>query len=109
VGNSASTRARRRVAISARRLGAHTVVDDVATTGSASTWPNDQVFERFTVDAPCASRRSAAARLTHAPPAPGHGRWIRIDATVRGTSISFGLPGGAEIGDASGSPGLTEP
>lgn len=97
VGNSAKYAGRGvRVTISARRLDVHTVVVTVADDGvGIDPAERDQVFERFYRGRAVRESRTAGSglglylcrRLIES-----HGGWIRIDATVRGTSISFGLP-----------------
>jgi len=96
------------IALSARRLDAHTVVVTVADDGvGIDPAERDQVFERFYRGRAVRESRIRGSglglylcrRLLEA-----HGGWIRIDATVRGTSISFGLP----VAEAPGRDGQGE-
>jgi signal transduction histidine kinase len=93
-----------RVSISARRLDARTVAVTVADDGvGIEPDERDRVFERFYRGRWAHESRIAGSglglylcrRLIES-----HGGWIRIDATVRGTSITFGLPVHREPRDA---------
>jgi len=93
-----------RITLSARRLDAHTVVVTVADDGiGIDPAERDQVFERFyrgrsVRESPI--RGSGLGLYLCRRLLEAHGGWIRIDATVRGTSISFGLPVVEDPGDA---------
>jgi signal transduction histidine kinase len=85
-----------RVHISARSFGPRTVVTTVADDGvGIDPAEQDEVFDRFyrgraVRESPISGSGLGlylARRLVES-----HGGWIRLDATVRGTSISFGLP-----------------
>lgn len=85
-----------RIEIRARRLDRATVVVTVADGGRGiAPEDRDRVFERF--------YRGSRVRESRVPGSglglylcrrivEAHGGWIRLDATTRGTSISFGLP-----------------
>jgi len=84
------------IEILARRLDRGTVVVTVADNGRGiAPEDRDHAFERF--------YRGQRVRESHVPGSglglylcrriiEAHGGWIRLDATTRGTSISFGLP-----------------
>jgi signal transduction histidine kinase len=85
-----------RITISARPLQPRTVVITVADDGiGIDPAEREQVFERF--------YRGRVVRESHIAGSglglylcrrlvESHGGWIRLDATLRGTSVSFGLP-----------------
>jgi signal transduction histidine kinase len=84
------------ITVSARRLDPRTVVLTVADDGiGIDPAERDQVFERFYRGRAVRESQIAGSglglylcrRLVES-----HGGWIRLDATLRGTSISFGLP-----------------
>jgi signal transduction histidine kinase len=84
------------IEIRARRLDRATVVVTVADTGRGiAPEDRDRAFERF--------YRGESVRESQVPGSglglylcrrivEAHGGWIRLDATTRGTSVSFGLP-----------------
>lgn len=99
------------IEIRARRLDDGTVVVTVADNGRGiAPEDRDRAFERF--------YRGQRVRESHVPGSglglylcrrivEAHGGWIRLDATTRGTSISFGLPVALFIGE--GGPGRDRP
>ena len=99
------------IEIRARRLDHGTVVVTVSDNGRGiAPEDRDHAFERF--------YRGQRVRESHVPGSglglylcrrivEAHGGWIRLDATTRGTSISFGLPVALFTGE--GGPGRDGP